>query len=140
MLCDGKTPARKRYERGVLRQMAAYLVVILCSSWFVKHDGGERFYLYFWSIVPAIPIVGVVLGMAKYLRDETDEFQKQKVMRSILVGTASLLVAVVVNDFLRAFAKADGLPPFLAYLIFMAGMAIAEFIQWLRYRVRDDEK
>ncbi len=65
-------------------------------------------YLYFWSVVPAIPIVGVVLGMAKYLRDEKDEFQKQKVMRSMLVGTASLLVAVVVTTFFVHLQKRMG--------------------------------
>lgn len=47
MFCKGSTVAKKRYQRDSLRFMAAYVAVLLGSSWFVKHDGGEKFFLYF---------------------------------------------------------------------------------------------
>ncbi|HEY5381616.1 MAG TPA: hypothetical protein VIJ65_05135 [Acidobacteriaceae bacterium] len=139
MFCKGSSVAYKRYQRDVLWFMSAYVVVLVCASWFVRHDGAEHFYLYFWSVLPAIPILAVILRMARYLREEKDEYQRLVTMRSILVGTAALLAALVVNDFLRAFAGAHALPAFSTFFVFCAGMGVAQFVQWLRNRGSDDE-
>ncbi len=139
MFCKGSSLARKRYERDMMRFMAAYVMVLLCSSWFVRHDGAEKFYLYFWSVVPAIPIIGVIARMGRYLREEKDEYQRLMAMQAILVGTAALLGTLVVNDFIRAFAKTSELPPFVAFLIFCVGMAVTQLVQRLRNRVPDGE-
>lgn len=136
---NSQTDARKRYHRAVLQFLVAYFVVLICSSWFVKHDGAEHFYLYFWSILPAIPIIAMIVRMGRYLQEETDEFQKLMRMRSILVGTAALVGALVVDDFLRAFAHAAGFRPFVLFLIFAFAMGITESVQSMTNRVRGDE-
>jgi hypothetical protein len=139
MFCKGNSPAYKRYQRDVRRFIAVYVMVLFCSSRFVRHDGAEHFFLYFWAVIPAAPILAVIVRMARYLREEKDEYQRLVVMRSILVGTAALLAALVVNDFLRAFAGARALPPFSTFVVFCAGMGIGHFVQWLRNRGSDEE-
>lgn len=139
MICKGSTKAQKQYQRHTLLWMVAYVVVLVCSVWFVKHDGRERFFLYFWSVVPAIPVMAVIWGVGRYLREETDEFLRLQTMRAILVGAGTLLATIVVNDFLRAFAHAEALPPFVTYLIFMASMGITQAVQKFRNRATDDD-
>ena len=119
--------------------MLAYVVVLVCSVWFVKHDGHQRFLLYFWSVLPAIPILGVLARMGRYLQEEKDEYQRWLVMQAILVGTAALLGTLVVSDFLRAFANTAGLPPFLGFIIFCAGMGVTQSAKRLQNRIPDDE-
>ena len=140
MFCKGSTVARKRYERDVWRFMAAYLVVVFCSAWFVKHDGGEKFYLYFWSVIPSIPILALIVRMGRYLREETDEYQRLLVMQSLLIGTGALVGAMMVSDFLRAFAEVKGLPPFAGFVIFGVSMGITQVVQRLRDRTVDDDE
>jgi hypothetical protein len=139
MFCKGATTAKKAYQRSVLQFMACYAVVLFCSTWFVKHDGAEHFYLYFWSVIPAIPIVAVIWRMGVYLREEKDEYQRLLAMQSILVGTGALLATIVVNDFIRAFAKTQGLPPFWLFCIFCVGMGAAQAFLKLRNRAGADE-
>ena len=139
MFCEGSSVARKKYERDVLRMMAAYVVVLVCSSWFIKHDGAEKFYLYFWSVIPALPVISVIVRMGRYLQQEKDEYQRLLAMFAILVGTAALLASLVINDFVRAFAGASALPPFSSFIIFCAGMATTQLVQKLRNRVPADE-
>jgi hypothetical protein len=139
MFCKGSSSAKKRYQAAVLWFMACYFVVLFCSKWFVKHDGAERFYLYFWSVIPAIPIVAVIVRMGQYLREETDEYQRWLAMQSILVGAGALLAVTVVTDFLRAFAKVDGLPPFWGFVIFCVAMGASQAWQKLRNRSLSDE-
>ena len=138
MFCKSNSAAEKRYRRDVLRFMAAYVVVLFCASWFVRHDGAQHFFLYFWSVVPAIPILGVVVRMGRYLQEEKDEYLRLMTMQAVLVGTAALLATLVVSDFLRAFANTGALPPFVSFLIFCAGMAVTQAVQKLRNRASDE--
>ena len=102
--------------------------------WFVRHDGANHLFLYFWSVVPSIPILGVVVRMGQYLREEKDEYVRMMAMQAILAGTAALLATLVVSDFLRTFANTGSLPQFVGFLIFCGGMMLAKLVQWLRNR------
>jgi hypothetical protein len=139
LFCKAATSAKKSYERSVMQFMGCYVVVLFCSSWFVKHDGAEHFYLYFWSVIPAIPIIAVIWRMGKYLREETDEYQRWLTTQSILVGTGALMATIVVNDFIRLFAKTPGLPPLWLFCIFCAGMGFTQAYQKIRNRGGADE-
>ena len=140
LFCKTNTKAYKTYQRYSVAFGIAYALLVFLSAWCVKHhvpDG--RFWLYFWSLVPTVPLVGLVAQMAKYLNDETDEYQRVMMMQSLLIGTAALVITLLVNDFLRAFAKASSLEPFVAFVIFSAAMGLTKVVQSFRNRVGDDE-
>lgn len=122
----------------VYRWMAGYFVVLLGATWSLGHGGGHGWLVYFWSVLPALPILGVFWQMSLYLREETDEYQRWQVTQSLLVGAGCLLGSVMVNDFLRAFAHVAGLPPFVSFLIFFAGVALTQMVQRLTNRTSDE--
>ena len=113
----------------------AYAALLLVAAWVVKHKAPTGALLYTLSVLPAVPLAGVVLRMAKYLSEETDEYQRAMTVQSLLIGTAALVISLLVNDFLRAFAKADALEPFVGFVIFCGAMAATKGVQWLRDRV-----
>ena len=116
----------------------AYVVVLLCAMWFVRHDGTNHLFLYFWSVLPSIPILGVGVRMGRYLREEKDEYVRMMAMQAILAGTAALLATLLVSDFLRDFANTGSLPQFVGFLIFCGGMMLAKLVQWLRNRTSNE--
>jgi hypothetical protein len=138
MLCANVTAAKKRYQRAVYRWMAGYAVILFSCVWLIRHESGHKFLLYLWSVLPALPILGVMWEMSRYLRDETDEFQRWQVTQSILAGAAALLAAVTVNDFLRAFADSHGLPPFALYMIFFVAVGAVQLFHKITNRVSDE--
>jgi hypothetical protein len=139
LLCRSQSIAQKRYQRDVMIFMAVYLVLVLCSALIVKHGAPAHFLLYLFSVVPAVPIIGVIARMARYLHEETDEYQRLIRMESILVGAGAMLAVVVVSDFLRTFAHTGDLPPFTLFLVFALSMAATELVQYLRNRVPANE-
>jgi hypothetical protein len=96
--------------------------------------------LYGLSVLPALPIIVVIVAMGRYLGEEKDEYQRLKMMQAILVGTAALLTTVIVNDFVQTFAHTVAFPPFTSFIIFAAAMAIVQGVQRLRDRVPNDGK
>ncbi len=139
MFCKDRTVAFKRYQRRVQVAMAVYFVVILGAAWVVKHLAVAGWQLYFWSVLPAVPIMVVIVAMGRYLGEETDEYQRLTMMRSILIGTAALLGTIVVSDFVRSFADTEPFPPFTSFIVFAVAMAIAQGVQKLRDRSVGDE-
>ncbi len=134
LACGNSSPAKKRYERDVLRIMAGYLVVVFAVAWVVKHKHVQGWHAYFFSVLPAIIIIAMLGRMGSYLGEEKDEYQRLLTIRSILVGTAALLATLVVNDFVRAFAGAGALPPFTSFVVFMVAMGLTQLVQWAQSR------
>lgn len=139
MSCNCATPANKLYRRDVRWLLVGYVVVLIASALIVKHGAGQGVARYFWSVLPTIPIVAIIVRMGKYLQDETDEYVRLLQMQSILAGTGALLTALLISDFLRAFAHAPDFAPFVLFFCFAAGMALMQVVQWLRNRVPGDE-
>ena len=142
LFCRTNTKAYKTYQRDSIALGIGYTLLVVLSAWCVKrhslHTPDDRFWIYFWSLMPTAPLIAMVARMAKYLNDETDEYQRLMTMQSLLIGTAALVITLLVNDFLRAFAKANPLEPFVAFVIFSAAMGLTKLVQRVRNRVRDD--
>ena len=84
-------------------------------------------------------MIFTVALMGRYLHEETDEYQRVQTTRAILVGTAALLGTIVVNDFIRSYTEAAGVPPFASFVIFCAAFGLAQMVQRLRDRSGDEE-
>ena len=80
-----------------------------------------------------------MIAMGRYLHEETDEYQKLKSTRALLVGTAALLGMLVVNDFLRSFTPSPGIAPFWAFLVFAVAVGITQAAQSITDKAQDDK-
>jgi peptidoglycan/LPS O-acetylase OafA/YrhL len=138
MFCKDKTPAFERYQRRVQIAMGVYVVVILGASYVLKLGSPHWLWLYFWSVLPAVPVIAVFVAVGRYLQEEKDEYQRLKMTQALLVGTAALLTTVIVNDFVQTFAHTVAFPPFTSFMIFAAACAIVQGVQRLRDRVSNE--
>ncbi len=137
-VCETSTPASKRYRRRVIVTMLVYLVVLFGAIFVVKHTHPHGWLLYTISVVPALPILAMLGSMGVYLQEEKDEYLRLVTMRSLVVGTAVLLMVLVVSDFLRTISGAPALAPFSSWVTFFLAFGVAQGVQKMRNRVRDD--
>ena len=79
----------------------------------------------------------VMVNMGRYLKEESDEYLRLRMIRSLLVATAALLGPLVVSDFVRAYAGAPAFPPFACFVTFCMAFGIANGVQKLRDRAVD---
>jgi hypothetical protein len=86
------------------------------------------------AVAPALPLVGVIVAIGRYLVEEADEFRRMLLVQSMLCGLAAILTITTVWGFLELFAGAPRLQLFLVFPIFCAGMGVSQPFLFRRYR------
>jgi len=137
-VCGTTTPASRRYQQRMLVTMSLYLAVTLGVVTIVKHAHPHGWLLYAIALVPALPMLAMMGALGVYLQEEKDEYIRLITMRSLLAGTAGLLAVLVVNDVLRSISGAAALPAFTSWVLFFVVFGVAQAVQTIGNRVRDD--
>ena len=134
-----KSKAEKRYTRRMLIAMSIYLLLVLFTTYIVRHGHATGWWLYVCAVLPSLPILRVLQVVALYLKEETDEFIRQQVVNSLLWAMAAVLALTAFTDFLRSYTTFAGLPPFSVFVSFWIIFGLAQIVQSRLNRVTGDE-
>ena len=130
------TLAGRRYIRRFTPAMIAYVAVLFACVWAIRAWHPSGIALVVLSVLPALPVVGVIVVMGLYLIEETDEFLRQRIASCMLFGTGVLLAATTVYAFLvngGALAPSAELPMW-AFPLWCASRGAAQCVMGLRDR------
>jgi hypothetical protein len=86
------------------------------------------------AVLPALPILGMLLVIGLYLAEEKDEYIRNAQIQSLLGGMGLTLALVSVWGFLENFTHVPRLDLFLVYPIFWGFVGISAFVLWIRNR------
>jgi hypothetical protein len=139
MLCETKTKAVKVYTRRTMVTMFAYVLLVLMTTFVVRHLHVQGWLLYVCAVLPSVAIFRQLHVVALYLREETDEYLRQQVVNSMLWAMAVVLGLTAFADFLRSYTPYGTLPPFTVFVTFWIVYGLAQLVQVQRNRVDDDE-
>ncbi len=127
-----ETAAGLAYNRRMLPLAAAYVVVMLGAI--VMHErlqvSGPALYLV--AVLPALPLIGVVWAMGRFLIEETDEYQRALAVRKMLMATGFLLVVATVWGFLEEFGLVPHLAAYWGFIVWCFGLGVGA--AWTRFR------
>jgi hypothetical protein len=134
MICSIKNPAQRRY---VIRMwVAAGLCILFAAAaaltFRLSHPRG--FFAYLAATLPALPILGALFYTGVYLTEETDEFQRNLLVQSLLGGIGGILALETVWGNLEDLAHAPHLDLIWVYPLFYLFVLISYGLVWLRYR------
>ena len=134
-----KSKAGRAYTRRLLTAMIFYLIALSFAVSRFKHAMPSHATAVFLSILPALPIVAVIVVVGLYLREETDEFQRALLTEALLWGMGGTLAITSIWGFLENFHQAQHFPAFYTFVLFWLFVGLAGCIQRLRYRVASDD-
>jgi hypothetical protein len=86
-------------------------------------------------VLPAVPLLGVILVMGLYLTEERDEFVRNRLVTSMIGGLGVVLAITTVWGFLEQGGVAWHFPTFLTFPLWCAGMGIVQCLLNLRDRM-----
>ena len=80
-------PHKRRYLREFIPAMSAYVVVILASTWLLKHHGEQvplvaRIAL---ALLPVLPLAWVMRAIVRVIRD-SDELERQIELEAVAIS------------------------------------------------------
>ncbi len=139
MLCETNTKAVKVYTRRTMVTMTAYVLLVLATTFVVRHLHVQGWLLYVCAVVPSVAIFRQLHVVGLYVREENDEYLRQQVVNSMLWATAAVLGLTAFADFLRSYTPYGTLPPFTVFVTFWIVYGLAQLVQVQRNRVGADE-
>jgi len=72
MNCMQTNPAVRRYFYRFVPTMTAYAVALLAAEWAIHRFHPTGALLYAVAVLPAIPIIGIIVVVGLYLAEEKD--------------------------------------------------------------------
>jgi len=103
-------------------------------EWFVHRFHPTGALLDGMAVLPAIPIIGIIVVVGLYLAEEKDEFQRNLLIQSMLWGLGAIMALTTVWGFLQIFTPIHRFQPFMTFPLFWCFQAIATGILQRKYR------
>lgn len=129
-----RTAAANRYNRRFTVVTAAYVLLVGANVWVSKAMSPAPAVLGVMAVVTALPIVGMLGVLGLYLREETDEFLRDRIVVSMLVGIGFLLSLTSILGMLQFEGLVGQVPVFLAFPIWCGVWGITQAILCWRDR------
>ncbi|HWA91348.1 MAG TPA: hypothetical protein VG889_15030 [Rhizomicrobium sp.] len=124
--------------RYVVR-MFVFMVLYVAVLWWVvaaSHNGGlpDGALLYLAAAAPAIPILGAIWAVLRYLSEEEDEYRRFLRVKAFVWSTGIALAIMTVWGSLQQFAAVPPMPPMYPFFIFVVCLAIVQTATLARNR------
>lgn len=132
------TPAGRRYLKRFVPTMTAYVVALFISNRIAEAVQPEGLALVALSFLPALPIIGVIFVIGLYLAEEKDEYLRQRIVVSMLVGLGLMLSVTTAWGFLEESGVVPHVPAYFAFILWCAGWGAAQCVLALRERMQGD--
>ena len=139
ILCMPRSQAAKRYTIRFTIIMVIYLVAIFATTYILKHTHPGRTVAVLLSILPALPIVAVLAVVGLYLKEETDEFQRNLYLQNLLWAAGCVLAFSSVWGLSEMYADIPPIPIFYVFPGFWLFFGICTPLVRRKYRSGPDE-
>lgn len=127
--------AQRRYIRRFVPLMAGYVLILFAANRVADTRQLEGATLALLSILPTLPLLGVIVVMGLYLREEADEYLRDRLVVAMLGGTGVLLMVTTVWGFLENSGMVGHPPTYLAFPFWCGAMGIVQCMMALRDRL-----
>jgi len=106
--------ATKRYGRGTIFSMSAYVALIFVVSWFPGLEGAPPWLVVLGALAPGLAICAQLWVVLRYLR-ESDEFVRMLLAKRFIVAALLVFGGATIYGFLETYAGAPHMPMWLVY-------------------------
>ena len=117
-----RSPAHRRYLRRSAITAVAYIAAVFVTFHILYHGKLPLPAAIGLAAIPSIPLVGFIVIVALYLKEEKDGFQRELYIQSLLWGAGGTLALTSFWSFLHLFARVapvDGFHVFVMFWVFV---------------------
>lgn len=131
---DRLGPAMRRYRRRLAVALVSYFVVLMGSIYLLQGVKLSGPLLWLVAAAPALPILGVLVVMGLYLKEEPDEFERAVHVEAMVWGLGVVLAVTTVWGFLSNASVVPAPPLFLVFPLFCLAWGLSQPLIRRRYQ------
>ena len=124
--------SEKRYIVRLAVLMGLYIALLWPVNWVHRHGtmpGAPLLYLV--AVAPALPVLGAIWAMLRFLSEEEDEYRRYLRVRAFIWGTGLAIAVMTVWGFLEEFAHVEPLPGMYPFFIFIISVGFVQgLVAW----------
>ncbi|GAA0327261.1 hypothetical protein GCM10009087_41890 [Sphingomonas oligophenolica] len=120
--------AYKRYNYRVVLLSLIYAAFLLAAVYAFKHQLLSGPVAWIAAILPALPIIGILVAIGQYLAEETDEYLRMMMTRQALIASAFTLSIATVWGFLENFDLAPHVYAYYTQILWFVGLGLGKLV------------
>lgn len=128
------SPAAIRYTRRFLIASFAYMLGLGLAVTIRDRVDVAQGGAFLLALLPVVPIMGMIWTMARYVREEDDEYLRHRAIMAALLGLGLVLALGTFWGFLETFGVVPHVPAWACFPVWAIGMGAAQC--WLARRDR----
>lgn len=128
------TVAAKNYRRRFMVATVVYVALIVMNVAISKAFAPPQLVLGAMAVLTSLPIIGMIAVMGLYIREETDEFVRYRLVTAMLAAIGILLSVTSVLGFLQFEHILGEVPVFFAFPAWCMFFGIVQAILCARDR------
>ena len=117
--------ALRRYGMGLLVCLLGYLALVIAANIVATTVQATTPLVLALQIVPIVPMLAFLWVIARYLKEEEDEYQRMLAVQSALVGSGLLLATAMIWEPLQRAGVVGPAHTGLGFVVWCAGFGIA---------------
>ena len=121
---SSRNPAQRRYNRRVLGLSLAYAGALIGVSFVFRSSPPTGALAWALALLPALPLVGIVIAMGRYLVEESDEYLRAVESRKALIATGFMLIVTTCWGFLQSFDQVPRVDFYWAAILWFGGLGL----------------
>ncbi len=134
MICSVQNQAQRRYVIHSWSSAGLVLLLAVGAKMAFRLWSLNGVVAWFTAVLPALPIVWMLIATGEYLMDEKDEFVRMMLVQCLLFGIGGTLAVTTVWAYLEDFVRAPRLDLIWVYPMFWIFVALAYPVVKARYR------
>lgn len=131
------TEAAKRYVRRFSVVTTLYIALVAGNAALDRLIHPAPLTAGLMAVLTALPIAGMLMVLGLYLREETDEFVRDRIVTSMLIATGVLLSVASVIGMLQFAGLVGTVKVFMAFPLWCAVWGVAQMLLNWRDRRAD---
>jgi hypothetical protein len=115
--------AIRRYNRRVLVLGTVYALLLFAILYLLKR-GALHGPLAYLGVLPALPLIGTILALGRYIVEETDEYLRMLMVRQALIASGVVLSITTTWGFLEIVGLVPHIPAYFTAVFWFGGLWI----------------
>jgi hypothetical protein len=126
--------AQQRLRRRAIPVLVCYFAVFFAVWWVFEHHRAHGVLAFVLAALPALPLIGAIILIGRYIHEETDEFKRAVMVEAILWGAGLTMVVTTLWGFVELFNPIVRLSAVWVFTVFCVMVVISKLLVRRRYQ------